>query len=137
MERCTKCGSSERIKNGFVNGGHRRYRCKSCGKNYTITTRKYDLSIKLKVILMYLEGLGIRSIERIEGISNPLIISWIKKIGKILQEKIVTSVSSKATMRDIEILEIDELVTYCKKNPKKFGSGLPLLAIGTKLLIFK
>jgi len=136
MIKCNKCGSGEVVKNGIVNGGNQRYKCKGCGKNQTITVRKYDLNFKLKVLRMYLEGMGIRSIERIEGVSNPLIISWIKKAGSLLQQKMDVSTQGKA-LKDIEIVEIDELVTYYKKNPEKFGSGLPLIAIGTKLLMFK
>ena len=41
---------------------------------FTITKRRYDYHKKLKVIKMYLEGVGIRSIERLEDVSNELII---------------------------------------------------------------
>ena len=34
---------------------------------------------------MYLEGVGIRSIERLEKISSPLIIKWIRRFLHILR----------------------------------------------------
>lgn len=36
---------------------------------------------------MYLEGIGIRSIESLETISQPLILKWIRKFGKTIKEK--------------------------------------------------
>ena len=33
--RCKRCGSAERIKNGFMRG-KQRYRCQACGLNYTV-----------------------------------------------------------------------------------------------------
>jgi transposase-like protein len=32
--RCKGCGSEEQVKNGFMRG-KQRYRCKSCGLNFT------------------------------------------------------------------------------------------------------
>ena len=34
--RCKRCGGAASVKNGFVRG-HRRYRCKGCGLNFTDT----------------------------------------------------------------------------------------------------
>ena len=79
---------------------------------------------------MYLEGVGIRSIERLENIPNTLVIKWIKDFGKIIKEK-----------KNIEVLEGDELRTYIKKNLKmgenKYGYGYLLTETGIKLLIFQ
>ena len=79
MEVCKNCGSESRIKSGFLKG-KQRYECKDCGKTYREGDRrvKFSLEKKNKVIKSYLEGVGIRSIERLEGVSNPLIIRWIK-----------------------------------------------------------
>ena len=56
---------------------------------------------------MYLEGVGIRSIERLEHISTPLILKWIKGVSKIIKNKLInTEVPDK--LENIEILEIDE-----------------------------
>jgi transposase-like protein len=39
------------------------------------------------VLKWYLEGAGIRSIERMEEISATLIVYWIRKMGSMLREK--------------------------------------------------
>lgn len=55
------------------------------------------------------------SIERLEGVPNPLIIYWIRNLSKLLREKLVfTPIPEEA--KDIEILELDKLFTYCQKN---------------------
>jgi len=49
---------------------------------------KHGLEKRLKVINMYLEGVGIRSIERLEGVSNPLIIYWIRHFSELIRKEI-------------------------------------------------
>ena len=78
---------------------------------------------------MYLENVSIRSIERLEGVSEPLILKWIKKMGKEIKNKFnesinkikdnINNIDEKDIKKEnIEILEIDEIVTYIKKNLK-------------------
>ena len=97
---------------------------------------KYSLDKKLKVILMYLEGVGIRSIERLEHVPNPLIIKWIRKFSTILRARI-NAVEIPEDSKQIQILELDELFSYCQKklNPSTFG--LLLIESEVKLLISK
>jgi len=89
MLRCKDCGSDRKVRNGCPNG-KQRYRCKDCGRNYVPgdLRERYSLEKKTKVVRMYLEGMGIRSIERLEGVSNPLIIKWIRRFSKALQNKL-------------------------------------------------
>ena len=84
MENCKYCLSDKLVKNGIVHG-KQRFKCKDCGKNSRAgdLREKYSTEVKIKVVKMYLEGMGIRAIERLEGVSNPLIIQWIRKFSKI------------------------------------------------------
>ena len=86
---CKYCGSSEKVKNGYV-GGKQRYKCKGCGKSYRDgdLREKYTNEQRLRVIKWYLEGVGIMSIERMEKVPNPLIIKWIRKFAKILRARL-------------------------------------------------
>ena len=69
---------------------------------------------------MYLENVGIRSIERLESVSNPLIIYWIRHFSELIRKEVrLAHIPDK--LEDIEILEMDELFTYYKKK-----SGLRL-----------
>ena len=42
-----------------------------------------------------------------------------------------------ANAGEIEVLQIDEIVTFCKKNAVKSGFGLQLTETGIKLLILR
>ena len=103
-----------------------------CGKIWTDgkdNRLKYSNKKREKVIKMYLENVSIRSIERLEGVSEPLILKWIKKMGKEIKNKFnesinkikdnINNIDEKDIKKEnIEILEIDEIVTYIKKNLK-------------------
>lgn len=113
---CKYCGSPDRVKNGRI-CGKQRYLCKACRRAYTVGDRrvKYDQAKKMKVLSLYLEGVGIRSIERLEGVSNPLIITWIRQCAIALKAKL-TSVDPTESTQEIALLALDELFSYCKKN---------------------
>ncbi|CAK6550406.1 MAG: putative protein conserved in bacteria [Candidatus Midichloria mitochondrii] len=74
-----------------------------------------------------LEDCGIRTIERLTGIHNSQISSWIEGTGgRYVQEKLDKSCNSTKSLKDIEVLEIDELCTYIKKRPKNGSGSTPL-----------
>jgi hypothetical protein len=76
------------------------------------------------------------SIERMEGVPNPLIIQWIRKFSKIIRQKLNETIIPE-NAKEIQILELDELFTYCKKNSTKSTYGLLLIGSEIKLLIWK
>ena len=80
----------------------------------------------MRVIKWYLEGVGIRSIERMEGVSAALIVYWTRKASLLLKEKII-NVQVPDNIRDIEILEVDELSSYCQKKLPECTYGLLLI----------
>ena len=90
MESCKGCGSAKLAKNGKNKLGVQRYKCKECGGVFIEgdARLKHGLQKRLKVINMYLEGVGIRSIERLEGVSNPLIIYWIRHFAQLIRKEI-------------------------------------------------
>ncbi len=83
---------------------------------------------------LYTEGMGLRSIERLENISTPLLIHWIRNFGKMIREKLCTTIVPDYA-KEIEILEVDELFTYYQKKVKKPIYGLLWTEQGIKLLI--
>jgi transposase-like protein len=124
--KCKFCASEQYVKNGYSKG-KQRYKCKKCSKNFKEgdLRERYDIEKKLKVVKMYLEGVGIRSIERLEGVPNPLIIKWIRKFSKILKAKL-NEVEIPDDVKKIRIIELDELFSYCKKKLTKSMFGLAI-----------
>lgn len=139
---CKVCFSEACVKNGFV---HRvqRYKCKECGVNFVEGDKrqKYTAHDRLKVLKLYLENCGIRSIERLTGIRNSQISLWIEGAADSIRSELAKGQNGVNSIKDIEILEIDELCTYIKKDPKTEASiplyGLLLIEKRVKLLILR
>jgi transposase-like protein len=133
---CRHCGSGKLVKFGVVSG-KQRYKCKACGRSTRENDKrvKYPPEKRLRVLKMYLENVGIRSIERLEGVPNPLIIQWIRSSAAFISGLLDKSPSENP--EEVEIMEMDELYSFVKKNATESSYGL--LRIGTKagLLILK
>ena len=122
--KCKYCGSSRINKMGKLYG-KKRYLCRDCKRTFRegVDNRiKYTEEQKNRCIQLYLENVGIRSIERLEGIHNSVISSWIKNLGKTVKEKlnnIANSIDENNFKKEnIKVVEVDEIVTYIKKNLK-------------------
>jgi len=137
MLQCKSCGSSEAVKNGVVKS-KQRYKCKTCGRTFREGDKRqiHDFDKKVKVLKLYLEGVGIRSISRVEGVSAPVILDLIKDYSKIIKEKLA-EIKLPESAKEIQILELDELFTYCQKKLTKSTSGLLLIGSEMRLLTLK
>ena len=117
---CPKCKSTSNVKNGIVKD-KQRYKCKDCGFNYTVeyksTAKRPD--IRRFGLMLYLEGLGFHSIGRLLEVSHVAVISWIKKYGK--------QVSEIRNDKPVEVMELDELHSYCMSKKTTVGFGLQLV----------
>ena len=118
---CPKCINSGKIKNGIIRG-LQRYKCKSCGFNFSVERRsnEYPKSTRKKALQLYLEGLGFRSIGRILGVSNVSILNWIRNFGEEVK-------SLQSDSNEIEIVELDEMHSYIGNKKTTVGSGLLLI----------
>ncbi|MCH2226942.1 MAG: hypothetical protein MK033_04135 [Candidatus Caenarcaniphilales bacterium] len=132
MVSCKRCGSSERIKSGKMNG-KQRYKCKSCGYHYVENDdrEKYSFKDKLTALKLYKRGLSLRSIAEILHTNNVTILYWIRNFGKDLKEHIL---SLDFNVLNNEVIEIDEMWHYCQKNKENFGFGLLIQEQEEKLL---
>lgn len=145
--KCKFCNSDKVNKRGKQQYNNKqRFICRDCKKIWTDGADeriRHSESFKIEVVSWYLENVGIRSISRRMNISVSLIVRWIKEFGKIIKEKlyrVADAIDEKDFKKEnIEILEIDELVTYVKKNSKILKQGketLPsygLLLIGSEI----
>ena len=132
---CKHCGEIIYKKAGFSKG-KQRYKCKSCNKVFSEGDKrvKYSMEQKLKAIKLYTDGVGLRTIERAEGISTPLLIHWIRRLGKLLKHHLLSSKIPEHA-QDIAILEVDELFSFYQKKNRKLTYGLLWTETGIKLLI--
>ena len=99
------CGENRIVKVGYVKN-KQRYLCRDCGRTFREgdERERYSLEQKIRVIKLYTDGVGLRSIELAECISTPLLIHWIRNFGKMIREKIF-SMPIPDEAEDIEILQ--------------------------------
>ncbi|CEG13956.1 hypothetical protein MSIBF_A780002 [groundwater metagenome] len=83
METCPKCKSTDICKNGIVKQ-KQRYLCKKCKYCFTVEHIGKSDNYKRDALILYLEGLGFRSIGRFLKVSHVAVFNWIKKFGKQL-----------------------------------------------------
>jgi transposase-like protein len=141
---CSKCQSISHVKNGFVRD-KQRYRCKNCFCNFTCGDgrNKYDNKTRNLAVRMYLNNCGFRRISEILQVPLSTSFSWIQKAGQIVDEIVR---ERKEQVEEIEVLEMDELFTFVKKNLKETRTQgnlvtptpeYGLLWIGTDLKILR
>ena len=129
---CHHCNSDSFKKNGSSKGVQR-FLCKTCNRSFSSNGERYDKSIKEQAVKMYLNNVGIRKTALLLGVSAPSVLQWIRKAGRDLAFKL--SAVSNAIKDDIpDVIEMDEIFTYIKKNSKGLSSGL--LILGTKVVSF-
>ena len=115
---CPKCKSDHFVKDGIVKC-RQRYLCRKCNYRYTVPFKGKSIDIKKFALVLYLEGLGFRSIERIINVSNVTVMRWIKSFGKEVE-------LIRREDRELEIIEMDEMHTYIGSKKTIVGYGLLL-----------
>ena len=113
---CPNCGSDAFCKNGMA-GKKQRYRCKSCGCQFTQSHKRgYPPRMRELAVLLYVYGLSMNAIARLLGISHQTSYRWIRDKAESLPPQ--PQVHHKVTEA-----EIDEMCFYLKKSAKECGSG--------------
>ena len=128
MDNCPKCKSKNFRKDGIVKS-KQRYFCKDCKHHFTVEQIGKPNKIKRDALILYLEGLGFRSIGRYLNVSHVAVFNWIKSFGEQLEEF--------RNPEDIEVIELDEMHTYIGSKKTTVGSGLLLIEMGTGSSIVK
>lgn len=128
MDSCPKCKSQNFRKDGIVKK-RQRYFCKDCNRHFTVEQVGKPSELKRDALILYLEGLGFRSIGRYLNVSHVAVFNWIKSFGEKLEEF--------RNPEDIEVIELDEMHTYIGSKKTIVGSGLLLIEMGTGSSIVK
>ncbi len=105
-------------KNGHK-AGKQNHICVDCGRQFIDsyqTHQGYGEEIKKECLLMYVNGMGFRAIERIKGVHHTSIIKWVKQVGELLP-----NAYSPETVPLVG--ELDELETFIGSKKTKSGSG--------------
>src|SRR4051794_20746675 len=114
--RRKRCGSAERVRNGFVKGSQR-CRRKACGLDVTDTPpRGMPSRIKLTAVLLHVSGLSMNRTAKPLGVSTPGVMTWIEQSAKPYARK--PEPEGRAV-----VVEPDEMRHCLKESPTSSGSG--------------
>ena len=77
---CPKCHGRYKIKkDGFI-GANQRYYCKKCDYNFTIhPVRGKPKELRRLAMHMYIEGVSLKEIAALFGVTSVAVIKWLKK----------------------------------------------------------
>jgi hypothetical protein len=126
---CPKCDNISIVKSGIVKG-KQRYYCKSCHYYFTVSKigKKIDGYYVTKALQLYLEGLSLREIERIIGVSHTAISSWVKEY-KIKRPSHTDFHPAYKVFNQTELLE------FLKDKNQLKGAGLIITEFGDKFML--
>ena len=111
--KCPQCHSTHTAKNGHRRG-RQCYKCKQCARQFLESYRPwaYSNDVKQLCIKMYLNGMGLRGIERVTEIHHTTVMHWIREAGHQLPDP--------PESKEIpEVTDLDELQTFVGKKHHK------------------
>ena len=108
--QCTKCGSERIYKSGFIKS-EQRYKCKGCGRQF-VPTRHHGRSEteKLTAILLYINGLSLRTIGRLLKVTAAAVLKWVRQYA-------IENYEKPKPENNAVVIELDEMWHYL--NVKK------------------
>jgi transposase-like protein len=129
---CKHCKSKRTRKNGS-NKGTQRFICRDCGRTFSQNPPRFGKEIKRQAMLMYLNNVGIRKTALFVGASRTAVLNWIKQGHEILTDMLNGFQSDASETADI--IELDEIYTFIKKNNS--GQSFGLLILGRRNVLLR
>lgn len=129
---CPKCNHSDLVvKSGIVNA-KQRYLCKRCQYNFTVVKvgKKIDNYYIVKAIQLYLEGLSLREIERVLGVSHSTISNWLREYN-------IQKPGLNIYDPSYKILTYEEMKTFFANEDVFKEKGLLITELGAKYLVIR
>ncbi len=123
---CKHCGESSYRKDGKTRG-FQRYFCKSCQRRFMAADGRtgYSDQQRLAAFALYKEGVGFRGIGRFLGISYQTILRWTQSAGEEIRR--IVRGELPQSLPEMDMIVIDEMWHYTKKNKTNYGYGLLFL----------
>jgi transposase-like protein len=118
MMECPECRSTHIHKNGHKKG-KQNYLCVDCRRQFIDcyeSERGYEHSFKQECLTMYVNGMGLRAIERVKKVHHTTVMDWVKKVGSRLPDYYNPE-------QIPEVGELDELETFVGSKKTRSGSG--------------
>ena len=129
--KCPKCQGEEVAKSGIV-GGRQRYKCKNCGYHFSVSKlgKSIDKYYVIKALQLYLEGISLREIERILGVSHVSVLNWVKQYG-------IKAPENTSYHPTYKVFSHEELVKFMASRDQIAGTGMIITELGDKFMVIK
>jgi transposase-like protein len=113
--KCPHCGQTDgQVKSGHNTSGSQRYQCTACHRKYTPepTHHGYPEAVRRQAIQLYVDGINLRRIGRIVGLTHQTVSNWVNAYAATLPPP------PPLVPGPQQVNELDELYTFVgtKKN---------------------
>lgn len=129
--RCPRCKTADVVKSGVVKG-RQRYKCHGCNYHFSVMKdgKSIDPYYVIKALQLYLEGVSLREIERILGVSHVSVMNWIRKYN-------VKAPENADYRPTYKVLNHAELLDFMADRNNLHSAGCMITELGDKFMVIK
>ncbi len=114
--RCTKCSSTNIIKNGHDYKGTQKFHCHDCNAYGTLDRqRDYDPKTRQQALDAYFERVSMRGVNRIFNVSRFTLARWLL----MMFDKLPPLAETLVKWEPGDVLELDELWSFVLRKSQK------------------
>lgn len=109
---CPECKCQHIRKNGKNKQHKQKYICVSCSRQFILdyeTHKGYSDELRKECLMMYVNGMGLRAIDRVKKIHHTTVIHWLKQVAQLLP-------NAYESQGNPQVGELDELETFVAKK---------------------
>jgi IS1 family transposase/transposase-like protein len=142
------CAHAHPEKYGYDRKGNQRFRCKNCGKTWIEPTAKPIGALRIGTdraalaISLFLEGMSVRSVQRMTGLCRQTLADLIVEVGNNCQRLLEARIRN-VPVKDVQLDEIwsfvgmKEKVRVARQRSLEYGDSWTWFAIerDTKLIL--
>jgi transposase-like protein len=128
---CPRCKKENMNKSGFVRG-RQRYKCKDCDYFFSVMKegKNIDNYYVIKALQLYIEGVSLREIERLIGVSHVSVMNWIKKFNLKAPE-------NNDYHPTYKVMRHDEMIAFMSNREHIKNAGMIITELGDKFMLIK
>ena len=129
--KCPRCKTQDVVKSGVVKG-RQRYKCHDCNYHFSVMKdgKSIDPYYVIKALQLYIEGVSLREIERILGVSHVSVMNWIRKYN-------VKAPENTDYRPTYKVLNHAELQDFIADRSSLHSAGCMITELGDKFMVIK
>lgn len=106
--------------------------CKDCRYFFSVMKegKNIDNYYVIKALQLYIEGVSLREIERLIGVSHVSVMNWVKKFNLKAPE-------NNDYHPTYKVMRHDELISYMSNRENTRNTGMIITELGDKFMLIK